>query len=213
MSNDNELTTERLPGLQVPESPADAEHQCEEEREETEGDCMDREREVREEQDQRQEEDEEETQMESRRGQTCDDGESELKGEEEELKTEKDKELGERTETESRKDDMEVREEVEEDVRHRQQTGSASVERSIQVLDGHIALGSVQWKAKAAETVPVYRKQILSYNWSAKLVLLISLLSSGISICSRAMTTSRPPNRHLTLPAPSAAMTSRSQTR
>lgn len=56
---------------------------------------------------------------------------------------------------------MEVKEEVEEDVekgvrniheedvKEREERGSEAVpgvERSIQVLDGHIALGSVQWK-------------------------------------------------------------------
>lgn len=208
VSAGNERTTVPLPGLQVPESSADAEHQCEEEREETKRDSMDRERKVREEQDRRQEKRE----MQSRPGQTRDDGQSKLKGEEE-LKTEKDQELDERTKTESGRDDLEVREEVEEAARRRRQTGSASVERSIQVLDGHIPLGRVQWKAKPAVTVPVYRKQILSYNWSAKFVLLISLLSSEISICSRAMTPSGPPDRPLTLPALSAAMTFRSQTR
>ncbi|XP_075901698.1 ankyrin repeat and MYND domain-containing protein 1-like [Nelusetta ayraudi] len=52
-------------------------------------------------------------------------------------------------ETESGKERMEPREKDEEE---EQETGSACVERSIQVLDGDMALGSVQWRDRRAET-------------------------------------------------------------
>lgn len=83
-------------------------------------------------------------------------GEIEVKGKEREFK---EGELGERRET--RKENMEAREEDEEAVKEREERGSEDVpgvERCIQVLDGHIALGSVQWKecrATAAGRVQV----------------------------------------------------------
>ncbi|XP_051232059.1 ankyrin repeat and MYND domain-containing protein 1 isoform X1 [Dicentrarchus labrax] len=161
VSNDSELIAERWPDLNEPETPADTEHLQEAEGKEREGDgeerdCKETEREgqvgVREERSRR-----EEREIESRCDETCENGESEVKGKE---KKEEDV-LGEKREMESSKENMEVRKEVEEDVekrvrnlheedvKERDERGSEGVpgvERSIQVLDGHIALGSVQWK-------------------------------------------------------------------
>ncbi|XP_075901578.1 ankyrin repeat and MYND domain-containing protein 1-like isoform X2 [Nelusetta ayraudi] len=61
-------------------------------------------------------------------------------------------ELGGMRETESGNERMEPREKDEEDSNEAQETGSACVERSIQVLDGDMALGSVQWRDRRAET-------------------------------------------------------------
>ncbi|XP_031138193.1 ankyrin repeat and MYND domain-containing protein 1 isoform X2 [Sander lucioperca] len=169
-----ERITERWPGLNEPETPADTKHLQEEERKEKEvegeeRDCKETEREgnVREseERDSREDENEskaEEREIESRCDQTWENEESEVKGKERELrKSEADVELGERRETESRKENMEVSGEDEEDVekrvrnnheghiKEREDRGRKDmpdVERFIQVYDGHIALGSVQWK-------------------------------------------------------------------
>lgn len=159
MSSDSELITERWSGLN--EIPSDTEH-LQESREEGERNCKETEREgqVRDERSRREVEKEskvEEREIENRCGQTC------IKG---------GLELGERRETEPRKEAIEVTNEVdedverrvsshEEDVKERERRGSEDmprVERSIQVLDGHIALGSVQWKecrAKEAGRVQV----------------------------------------------------------
>ncbi|XP_035509475.1 ankyrin repeat and MYND domain-containing protein 1 [Morone saxatilis] len=146
VSNDGELIAERWPDLNEPETPADTEHLDEAEGKETE-------REGQEERSRR-----EEREIESRCDQTWENEESEVKGKE---TKEDDNVLGERREMESSKENMEVRKEVEEDVekrvrnlheedvKERDERGSEGVpgvERSIQVLDGHIALGSVQWK-------------------------------------------------------------------
>lgn len=136
MSNDSEVITERWPGLKEPESPSDTEHLQEEEREEKGGDeeCKETEREgrVREKEERSLREDEEvsrgeEREMESRCDQACENGESEVKGEGREFK---------------KREEVVVRETVEE----RGSAGVPGVERSVQVLDGHIALGNVQWK-------------------------------------------------------------------
>lgn len=159
MSTDSELITERRSGLKEPESPSDTKHVKEETKEkegdEQEGNCNETkrgERSLREDEKVSKGED-----RESRCDQACENGKSEVKGEERQFKKREKKEevveLGEWRETDSRKEKMEVREEVEEDVREREQIGSAGVERSIQVLDGHIALGSVQWKECRAQAV------------------------------------------------------------
>ncbi|KAM9385759.1 ankyrin repeat and MYND domain-containing protein 1-like [Pholidichthys leucotaenia] len=84
----------------------------------------------------------EERHVESACDQTCQHGKSEFKGEAKEfLKVEKEEIL------------MEKDEDVEE-TEERKETGSedlAFVEHSIQVLDGHISLGSVQWKEQAKQ--------------------------------------------------------------
>lgn len=143
VSNDSEVITERWPGLKEPESPSDTEHLQEEEREEKEGDeeCKETQREgrVREKEERSLREDEEvsrgeEREMESRCDQACENGESEVKGEGREFK---------------KREEVVVREKVEDDIKEREERGSAGVpgvERSVQVLDGHIALGNVQWK-------------------------------------------------------------------
>ncbi|XP_044056560.1 ankyrin repeat and MYND domain-containing protein 1 isoform X2 [Siniperca chuatsi] len=137
----------------------------------TEGEGKVREREDRFRREDEKESKGEEREIECRCDQTWEIGESELKEKEREFKkrekNEEDVELGERRDTESRKENMEVREEVEEDVekgvrniheedvKEREERGSEDVpgvERSIQVLDGHIALGSVQWKECRAKT-------------------------------------------------------------
>ncbi len=189
VSNDSELITDRWPGQNETETPADTEHLQAEERKEKEGeggerDCKETEREgkVREREEKSRGEDEkeikgEESEIEIRCDQMWENGETEVKEKEREFKKrekkEEDVELGEMRETESRKESMEGRGEVEEDVekrerniheedvKEREERGSEDVpgvERSIQVLDGHIALGSVQWKdcrAKAAGRVQV----------------------------------------------------------
>lgn len=138
MSNDSEVITERWPGLKEPESPSDTEHLQEEEREEKGGDeeCKETEREgrVREKEERSLREDEEVSRGESRCDQACENGESEVKGEGREFK---------------KREEIVVRETVEDDIKEREERGSAGVpgvERSVQVLDGHIALGNVQWK-------------------------------------------------------------------
>lgn len=161
MSSDSELIIERWSGLN--EIPSDTEH-LQERRDGGERNCKETEKEgqVRDERSRREMKEESkvaEKETESRCGQTCRNG---------------DLELGEGRETESRREDIEMTKEVdkdverervrntrEEDVKERERRGSEDmphVERSIQVLDGHIALGSVQWKecrAKAAGRVQV----------------------------------------------------------
>ncbi|XP_071342600.1 ankyrin repeat and MYND domain-containing protein 1 [Trachinotus anak] len=163
VSNDCELTTERWSGLNEPETPADTEHQLEEERE---GDSKEtqREGEVR------------ETEENSLRE---DEGES--KGEEGKILEEHDQKWesendgkGQESVVESRKEDVELSEAVEEVVEERarhiheeDKEESGGVERSLQVLDGHITLGSVQWKecrAKAAAVVQQGKDTELTQN-------------------------------------------------
>ncbi|XP_044218554.1 ankyrin repeat and MYND domain-containing protein 1 isoform X1 [Thunnus albacares] len=120
-------------------------------------------------------EDEEESKGEGREKEgECDQmwesGETEIKGLERyfnERETEEvDEEFGEKRETESGKENVDIREEVEEgleklmrdfnedDEEEREERGSQGVpgvERSIQVMDGHIALGSVQWRERQAK--------------------------------------------------------------
>ncbi|XP_032381753.1 ankyrin repeat and MYND domain-containing protein 1 isoform X2 [Etheostoma spectabile] len=191
VSLNSELITERWPGLNEPETPADTKHLQEEERKEKEvegeeRDCKETEREgnvrEREERSSREDENEnkaEEREIESRCDQTWENEESEVKGKEGELrKSEEDADLGVRRETESRKENMEVSGEDEEDVdkrvwnnregdmKEREDRGRKDmpgVERFIQVYDGHIALGSVQWKecqAKAAGRVQGKDKEL-----------------------------------------------------
>ncbi|KAI3368518.1 hypothetical protein L3Q82_025526, partial [Scortum barcoo] len=172
-SSDGELIAECQRGLHETETPADTEHLQEEERNKEEGeggerDCKEteKERKVVE----REEKSSREDETESRCGPAWENGESKEKEKEKTSKCiqdrEEDVELGERRETESSKENMEGMGEVEidveksvsniheEDVKEREERGSESVpgvERSIQVLDGHIALGSVQWKDRRAE--------------------------------------------------------------
>ncbi|XP_034736902.1 ankyrin repeat and MYND domain-containing protein 1 isoform X2 [Etheostoma cragini] len=173
VSLNSELITERWPGLNEPETPADTKHLQEEEKEkEVEGEERDiketeREGNVRESEEGSSREDEnenkaDERQIESRCDQTWENEESEVKGKEGELrKSEEDAEIGERRKTESRKENLEVSGEDEEDVdkrvwnnhegdiKEREDRGHKDmpgVERLIQVYDGPIALGSVQWK-------------------------------------------------------------------
>ncbi|XP_049910886.1 ankyrin repeat and MYND domain-containing protein 1 [Epinephelus moara] len=171
VSNNSELITVGWPGLNEPEPSADTKHLQEEQRKdkEEEGeerDCKETEREGRSRSEDENKSKEEGRETESSCDQMWENGESEEKVEEGEFKkTEEDSELGERSETESSKEDMKVREEDvekrirnvhEEDVKEGEEGGSPGVpgvERSIQVLDGHIAVGSVQWRdcrAKAA---------------------------------------------------------------
>lgn len=177
MSSDTEVITECSSDLTEPESPSDSELLTDEtevkERDEQEANCNETETDgrlrVREGRSSR--EDEEVSKGEdrgSRCGRVCENGKSEVKGEERQCKKrEKEEEVvdhGEWRETDSRKEKIEVREEVEEDVREREQIESAGVERSIQVLDGRIALGSVQWKdcrAQAAGRFQVQSAEIL----------------------------------------------------
>ncbi|KAL3047085.1 hypothetical protein OYC64_021333 [Pagothenia borchgrevinki] len=168
VSNSSELITERWPGLDEPET--DTEH-LKEERKETEGEEREdteregRERE-REEMSRREDENEskgEEREIESRCGQTWENEESELEGKEREFKKrEEDVGLVERRETEAGDENIEedLQEEVrsihEEDIKEEGERGSedvAGVERSIQVMDGGIALGSVQWTEHRAGRV------------------------------------------------------------
>lgn len=175
MSSD--IIEQHWPGLNESETPADTEH-LQEERKEKEGeemgrDCKEIERgmNVREREELSKSQDEkeskgEEREIESRCDQMWENGESELKEKEREFE---DVEFGERRETESRKENIVVREEVEEDgektvrsihedVKGRGSEDVSGVKCSIQVLDGHIALGSVQWeqcRAKAAGRVQV----------------------------------------------------------
>lgn len=186
VSLNSELITERWSGLKEPETPADTNYLQDEERKEKEEDgeardCKETEREgnvrEREERSSREDDNEsksEEREIESRCDQTWENEESEVKGKEGELrKSEADAELGERRETESRKENMEVSWEDEEDVekrvrnnhegdmKEREDRGCKDmpgVDHLIQVYDGHIALGSVQWKEcqpKAAGRVQV----------------------------------------------------------
>lgn len=164
MSNDSELT-----GPTAPETPAP--NTEEKERKETEGGvsiCNGTEREAEERSSAREnykESKQEEREMESRCDQTWENGESEGEGTERKFKNgemEDNVELVESRDTEPRKDTVEEREEVErgeEDEEEGKERGSEpSEERSIQVLDGHIALGSVQWKnvrAKVTGSVAV----------------------------------------------------------
>ncbi|KAE8293896.1 Ankyrin repeat and MYND domain-containing protein 1 [Larimichthys crocea] len=171
VSSDSELIIERWSGLN--EIPSDTEHLQEKRDDGGERNCKETEKEgqVRDERSRREMEEESkvaEKETESRCGQTC---------------RNRDLELGEGRETESRREDIEVTKEVdkdverervrntrEEDVKERERRGSEDmphVERSIQVLDGHIALGSVQWKecrAKAAGRVQQVRDKELSPN-------------------------------------------------
>nr|XP_046248133.1 ankyrin repeat and MYND domain-containing protein 1 isoform X2 [Scatophagus argus] len=174
VSRDSEPISERWPDVNEPEMPSETEHLQGEEREEKEGearkeDCKEREGQVKE-GEKRNQKDQLET--DSRCDQTCENGESEIKGKEKEFK-----QLQEDRETESGKEDTEVREEDEEDVENsarniheedineREERGSECVsglERSISVLDGHIVVGSVQWKdcrAKAAGRVQGKHKE------------------------------------------------------
>ncbi|XP_070816972.1 ankyrin repeat and MYND domain-containing protein 1 [Chaetodon trifascialis] len=161
VSSDSELITERWSGRSEPETPSDTEHLPQEERKETEGDGWEGEGDSR-----RKDEKEckgEGREIESRCNQTFKNGESEVGiGFKRREDKEEDVLLGERRDTE-RKENMGLREEVEEDVEKRVKNideedvmergseGVSGVEHSIQVLDGHIAVGSVHWKECRAE--------------------------------------------------------------
>ncbi|XP_029285833.1 LOW QUALITY PROTEIN: ankyrin repeat and MYND domain-containing protein 1 [Cottoperca gobio] len=164
VSDSSELITDRWPGLNEHET--DTEHLQEEERKEKEGEGEER-----------------EGKGEEGRERSSREEENESKGEEREMESrcdqtwEEDVELCEKRETEARK---EVREEedvekrvgdnYEEDIKEREERGSEKVpgvERSIQVLDGHIALGRVQWKesrAKAAGRVQQGKDKELTHK-------------------------------------------------
>ncbi|XP_045904870.1 ankyrin repeat and MYND domain-containing protein 1 isoform X2 [Micropterus dolomieu] len=184
MSSD--IIEQHWPGLNESETPADTEH-LQEERKEKEGeemgrDCKETERgmNVREREELSKREDEkeskgEEREIESRCDQMWENGESELKEKEREFE---DVEFGERRETESRKENIVVREEVEEDgektvrsihedVKGRGSEDVSGVKCSIQVLDGHIVLGSVQWeqcRVKAAGRVQGRDKELTTFD-------------------------------------------------
>lgn len=177
MSNDTELITECSSDLTESESPSDTELLKDEtevkEGDEQEGNCIETETDgrlkVREGRSFREDEEVSSGEdRESRCDRVCENGKSEVKGEERQYKKrEKEEEvvdLGEWRETDSREEKMEVRAEVKEDVREQEQIERAGVERSIQVLDGCIALGSVQWKdcrAQAAGRLKVQSAEIL----------------------------------------------------
>ncbi|XP_054458909.1 ankyrin repeat and MYND domain-containing protein 1 [Anoplopoma fimbria] len=108
----------------------------------------------------------EEREMESRCDQTWENGESEVKEMQREFKKREEDVCSGGRETGSREENIQVREEEEEDaenrvrndheedMKEREERGSEDVpgvERFIQVLDGHIALGSVQWKERRAK--------------------------------------------------------------
>ncbi|XP_076577750.1 ankyrin repeat and MYND domain-containing protein 1 isoform X2 [Chaetodon auriga] len=164
VSSYSELITERSSGLSEPETPSDTEHLPQEERKETEGGGWEGEEENSWREDEKESEGEE-RQIESRCDQMLENGESEVEiGFKKREDKEEDVLLGERRETE-RKANTGVREEVEEDVekrvrnideedvKERGSEGVPGVERSIQVLDGHMAVGSVQWKEWRAQAV------------------------------------------------------------
>lgn len=179
MSTGSELITECQARLKEPNSPSDGEH-LQDERgrnavEEKEGGAkwVEIEGEVRERRERSLREDEkvsrgEEREMESPCVQACENEQREVKEEERESKKRENKEgVDETRETEVNNENVEEREKAEDDVKGRVERGSAGVpgvERSIQVLDGHIALGSVQWRdcratasgrAQVENTVPV----------------------------------------------------------
>ncbi|XP_034065885.1 ankyrin repeat and MYND domain-containing protein 1 [Gymnodraco acuticeps] len=158
VSNSSELITERWPGLDEPKT--DTEH-LKEERKEKEGEERERE-----EMSHREDENEskgEEREIESSCGQTWEIEESELEGKEREFKKrEEDVGLVESRETEAGEENIEedleegVRSNHDEDIKEEGERGSedvAGVERSIQVMDGGIALGSVQWTEHRAGRV------------------------------------------------------------
>lgn len=107
---------------------------------------------------------------------------------------------------------VQSREEDVDRVRREEAKGErGSVDRSIQVMDGHIAVGTVQWKecrAKPAATVQVYGTEVPSYDWFDMLGI---CWNSLLSVCCRAKTKNRPRGRALTPPALSAASPSRSR--
>lgn len=132
----SELITERQAGLKEPNSQSDSKHLQDEERGENVGDEWS----LR--------EDEKVSKGEGRESES---EQSEVIEEERESKKRENKEeVDEKRETEVNKENMQEREKAEdEDDDGRVERGSAGVpgvERSIQVLDGHIALGSVQWR-------------------------------------------------------------------
>ncbi|GAA6230276.1 ankyrin repeat and MYND domain-containing protein 1 isoform X1 [Lates japonicus] len=141
VSSDSELVTERQLGLNEPETPADTEHLLVGEREE---DSRETEREGAE---SSQREDETESKGEGKTVEEYDEmweSESEIKSQERVV--------------ESRKEGVELTEEVEEGVEERERhiheedkEKRRIVEHSIQVMDGHIALGSVKWKERRVQ--------------------------------------------------------------
>ena len=157
VSNGSELITERCLGLNEPETPADTEHTLEKERDE-DSKQTERERDVQEREESSHREDE-----------------GENKGEERNIVEEHDENevKGQERVVESIEEVVESREEfeggAEERVRHpHEEDKEESVLCSIQVSDGHIALGSVQWKegqTKVAAVVQVLSTEIPSYNW------------------------------------------------
>ncbi|XP_074491160.1 ankyrin repeat and MYND domain-containing protein 1 isoform X1 [Sebastes fasciatus] len=144
VSNNSELITERWPGVNERETPADTEHSKVRERGEERSSREDESR-------------GEEREIESRCDETWENGESEVKGKRESTNGEEDDELGERREMGSRQEDMEedlekrVRDNPEEDIKERGSEDVPAVECYIQVLDGHIALGSVKWRESRAK--------------------------------------------------------------
>ncbi|KAJ4942938.1 hypothetical protein JOQ06_005450 [Pogonophryne albipinna] len=134
-----------------------------EEREDTEREGREREREEMSCREDENESKGEEREIESRCGQTWEIEESELEGKEREFKKrEEDVGLVESRETEAGDENIEedleeeVRSNHEEDIKEEGERGSdyvAGVERSIQVMDGGIALGSVQWTEHRAGRV------------------------------------------------------------
>ncbi|XP_051803600.1 ankyrin repeat and MYND domain-containing protein 1 isoform X1 [Acanthochromis polyacanthus] len=147
VSSDSELITERWLGLN--ETTAETEHLQDEERKDRDGrdkDCEETER--------GEESSTGEDEKEGSCDQTWEDGKREVKGMLEfrngEAK-EKDVELVESRETESRKEEQAKLKEDVEDAEKRGSGNVPDVERSIEVLDGHITLGSVKWKETGAK--------------------------------------------------------------
>ncbi|XP_030290472.1 ankyrin repeat and MYND domain-containing protein 1 isoform X2 [Sparus aurata] len=162
VSTDSEPITERRSALNEPEH-------LQEEREEKEEeggtiDCRETEREEQHRERESKRDDEKESKGEERDIESrCDQmSENEVEGKERNCGNSKKKEADiERSKTESRNENIE---ESEEDVENRARSmhedeereerrgeGGPGVERSIQVMDGHIAVGSVQWKGHRAK--------------------------------------------------------------
>lgn len=146
VSNDSELITEQCADLNEAKTPTDTAHLQEEKREEHSMQTESRgERQEGSQKEDEKENKEEERKVTEEQNPTRQNGEDVVHGQE--------------RAQESRNEDVKLREDVEdgvdekvriqEDLKERKERENEEVpgvERSIQVLDGHIALGSVQWK-------------------------------------------------------------------
>lgn len=110
-------------------------------------------------------------------------------GNEESRKREKKEEttgFGEIRETESGNENVNLRGQDEENLNETEKRGNACVDRSIQVLDGDMLLGSVQWRdcrAKTAGRVQVKSTQTPSSNWFTELV----PVETNLSCCLKSL--------------------------